>query len=558
MLTLNQKIRKWSRAVNRNKTFTPIEMEEMEDHLLVEIKQMVEFDHLSEEVAFQKATKSLGEQGILDEEYGKVRWSAFFKVKLWAYLQTFVILGLVLFLVVPYIHFPVNNNNGFVIGQEIGEIGRWAYDASKNSPDSYVTHQNEVWFYNQEQKNIYSYQYRSRDISSVSVFLNNIYFDTSSFTTYLGPFDIDYKKDLYVLFFEEKMVNVYRDKVFIKQYTLPEEISTKRLQTIKVVNNNLILLCTETKTKKAENEEYLEEVDVNSSLYVLDLSSKQITWNEKKLRNIVLSQDRSEDEIATLYIDGSIEIYTVLKNNLKLLEERRIVDFPKLVSDYSEKKFNLEPLQGIKKMKTTPRLWKFGWLNMEDYDSSKKPNVNPIKSFFKDLVTKIKSWEIVMKKPKPANFIAKKVHYIDKKDIQSKFWFNRPGINIPDITWFGTETRSKGWWVKPYDETWNAFVDDDGQIWFNPISFYRVNHTFSNCHISLLFSKKNHQLVLVENNNRFSYLVLKGKELQILPLTDKNIEGVMKINFIGTERLAIINNPYFPSRQDSLTLHLIP
>ena len=104
--------------------------------------------------------------------------------------------------------------------------------------------------------------------------------------------------------------------------------------------------------------------------------------------------------------------------------------------------------------------------------------------------------------------------------------------------------------------TFNNVPNKDNSIVFEPKPTNTIDHTFSNCHISLLFSKKNHQLVLVENNNRFSYLVPNGKELQILPLTDKDIEGVMKVNFIDPERLVVIKKDSTNPSADRLNLYL--
>jgi hypothetical protein len=432
-------------------------------------------------------------------------------------------------LVVPYVNFPKKNRNGFIVGKEIGEISQWAYEGSKNSSDSFVTYKNEVYFYNQDQGNIYSYLYRSRDFASINVFLNSIYFDASSLTSYFKSFDIDSNKDFYLLFFKEKMINVYRNSVFIKQYKLPEEITSNRLQTIKVVNKKLILLCTETKIKKVEKEEYLEEVDDKSYLFVLDLDSQQQAWKQKDLKNIALTMDRSEDELAILYFDGSIDIFSILNNDFNLIDKRNINDFPILLTKNLDMQFNPKLIQALKELKIkSQQLSKIGLSDLKNDDKPKK-------SIISEVILKIKNWKIFHKKTKPATFIARKLHYIDKKDFQPEKW-----LHSDFITLSVRYAEKKFWWKKPTIEPLYCYLDDDGQLWFNPIQFYRVNHTYSDCHISLLFSKKNHQMVLVENNIRFSYLIPNGKELKILPLTDKDIAGVMKVNFIDPERLVLV------------------
>jgi len=251
MLTLDKRIKKWSRKVNRNKSFTPIEMVEMEDHLLVEIKQMVQYVGMTEEEAFQKALKTLGEQGILDEEFGKIRRSAFDKVKLWAYLQTFVILALVVFILVPYIHFPIKENpntTGFITGGKFGEISSWFYEPSKDSADSYVTFKNETYFYISSENNIYYYRfgqkYGPHILTPKSITSVSSYFDSVDSCTCIKPFDIDSQKNLYILNSREDKISVYRNSIKVKEIRIPAKYSKDLQENIKVIGNNLIMVAT--------------------------------------------------------------------------------------------------------------------------------------------------------------------------------------------------------------------------------------------------------------------------------------------------------------------------
>lgn len=531
MLTLDQKIRKWSRTVNRNKTFTPIEMEEMEDHLLLEIKQMVQYDKLTEEEAFKKATETLGEQGILDEEYGKIRWSAFFKVKLWAYLQTFIILGLVLFLVVPNIHFPEKNRNGYIVGKEIGEISRWAYDGSKNSPDSYITCKNKTYFYSEEQKNLLCYQYSPHDFNGVSLFLASPYFASTPYCSCLSPFEINSNNDFYMLEDYDKSITVYRDAKKIKSIKLSENLSFDRIEGFKVIGTKLIVCFTESETKKLETEKVYEEIDVYSSLFIYDLLSNRPKWETIKLKNVVLSMDRSEDELAILNINGQIDVYAFQNQKLTMIDTRKINDFSEFLANH----------------RTKPK---------DSFQAKMSTKFLNFKNSLSSYMAKIKTWKIFGKHPKPASFFAKKLHIADKDVINAEIWSDK--------------TPWKKTFVKIDDNSWFVYFDDKGQIWFDRIEDIQVtfnpiqknlstsimDHTFSNCHISLLFSKKNHQLVLVENINRFSYLVPNGKQLQILPLTDKDIAGVMKVNFIDPERLVLVKYPKGNLPSEPLALYL--
>lgn len=594
MLTLDQKIRKWSRKVNRNKTFTSIEMEEMEDHLLMEIKQMVEYDKLTEDVAFKKATETLGEQGILDVEYGKIRWSAFFKVKLWAYLQTFIILGLVMFLVVPYVNFPKKNRNGFIVGKEIGEISQWAYEGSKNSSDSYVTYKNQTYFYSKEQKNLLCYQYSPHDFNGISLFLTNPYFISTPYCSCLSPFDIDSNNDFFMMDDYDNSITVYRKAKKVKNIKLPKDRMNDRFVNMKVIGKKIIVCLTVSETKNLEAENVFKKNDVYSNLLIYDLLSAQQKWEIVKLKKIVLSMNRSEDELAFLYIDGNIDVFTFQNQKLTMIDTRKIIDFASFLANHrtkTEDSFKTKITTKLRNLKRsllsvfTPepsRTWKLGsWEDLE------KQNKNPLRSSFANLVTKIKTWKIFGNHPKSASFVAAKFHLIGShtepsndtpwKDTPNMVWWGRTGLlmpnsrlakdpSIPTINIPATPenlffTRPILWKLyKDTEEPWYVILDDAGQLWFDPdgrfndprynakadmndpIFFKTIDHTYSDCHISLLFSKKNHQMVLVEkkNSNRFSYLVPHGKELKILPLTDKDIAGVMKVNFIDPERLVLV------------------
>jgi len=104
MLTLEKRIQQWKQWVNRNKQFSIEELEELENHLREEILYLIEHDNVPNQKALDQALDILGEKGLLDEEFGKIRRSKFDKVKLWAYGQTFLCFVLTVALTVPYIY----------------------------------------------------------------------------------------------------------------------------------------------------------------------------------------------------------------------------------------------------------------------------------------------------------------------------------------------------------------------------------------------------------------------------------------------------------------------
>ena len=106
MLTTNRYVKQWKQWINRDKKYSPDELEELETFLLDKIEDLQETQKLTDKEAFLQSLDIMGEQGMLTEEFSKVRRSKFDKVKLWAYVQTFLILGLVMILIAPYIHLP--------------------------------------------------------------------------------------------------------------------------------------------------------------------------------------------------------------------------------------------------------------------------------------------------------------------------------------------------------------------------------------------------------------------------------------------------------------------
>lgn len=115
MLTTIQYVKQWKQWINRDKKYSPDELEELETFLLDKIEDLQETQKLSDKEAFLKALDIMGEQGMLTEEFSKVRRSKFDKVKLWAFLQTFLSLLLVVFIVVPNLITKQMEFNNFVI-----------------------------------------------------------------------------------------------------------------------------------------------------------------------------------------------------------------------------------------------------------------------------------------------------------------------------------------------------------------------------------------------------------------------------------------------------------
>jgi len=85
MLTRNQLIAHWKRWMNRNRSFSKPEMEELESHLWEEMDEMVATDGFSEKEAFHKVISNLGNRTTLDSEYKKTKTISISRINSWTH-----------------------------------------------------------------------------------------------------------------------------------------------------------------------------------------------------------------------------------------------------------------------------------------------------------------------------------------------------------------------------------------------------------------------------------------------------------------------------------------
>jgi hypothetical protein len=83
MLTLDKLLTKWKLWINRDHTFQADELKELQSHLMEEINFLVNREGLSEEEAFHKAVRLVGEREGLDQEYKKINKKPFHGLNIW-------------------------------------------------------------------------------------------------------------------------------------------------------------------------------------------------------------------------------------------------------------------------------------------------------------------------------------------------------------------------------------------------------------------------------------------------------------------------------------------
>jgi len=97
-------VKRWKSWIGRKKVFSQDELNELETYLIDKMEMLQESNHLSEKESFQQALDAMGESGLLNEEYTKIRKSPFDQVKWWALVQTVVSVSLIITIIGPYLH----------------------------------------------------------------------------------------------------------------------------------------------------------------------------------------------------------------------------------------------------------------------------------------------------------------------------------------------------------------------------------------------------------------------------------------------------------------------
>lgn len=352
MLTLEKRILRWKQWVNRNKQFSIEELEELENHLREEILYLTEHDQEPDQKAFDQALDILGEKGLLDEEFGKIRKSKFDKVKLWAYGQTLVILGLVVFTAIPYItpYFqkPIKTEDFTeeLTGESIGRIKRWQ---GGYKYENLVSNNKNVYFFRNDMNNIFCY----KDIASNEAFklldFTGTYFSINhSYRSDVNPNQLDLKRDMFDIdsnelfyFFNTDfsfdgknykaipVCDIYSFSFFQDRISFPELMDPEfEVVNLKVIGKKLVVLL---RIRDETNFGEHGNVFYSYQFFIYDIETKQKSYQKLSLVNYILSVDRSEDELAVLTENGNVSIFSFQNNILKITDEYQIANLEKLV-----------------------------------------------------------------------------------------------------------------------------------------------------------------------------------------------------------------------------------
>jgi hypothetical protein len=338
MLTLEKRIQQWKKWVNRNKQFSTEELEELENHLREEILYLTEHDKVPDQKAFDQALDILGEKGLLDEEFGKIRKSFFEQIQKRSLNQWLLIFMLLLFLIVPKLPIKPKDHSQVLLGEKIGMSVNWEKKGTGSDVQNIVTNQKEVYYYNKYNNNIHCYSYQE-DRSNVDnpksiglEFAGTYFFNKNNDWSHsYSCFDIDENNLLYKL--GRNVVEIFQNSQIKESIIIPKlDSDHDKFVSLRVLNRNLVLCITRMKEKyqkegKTVTNEILPEL---SYLLVLDLDSKEKKFNKILLGHPVLYMDRSENELAILSNNGEIMTFFIQNSVVKSLKKWLIQNFSEI------------------------------------------------------------------------------------------------------------------------------------------------------------------------------------------------------------------------------------
>jgi hypothetical protein len=333
MLSPNKYIKQWKQWINRDKKYTPDELEELETFLLDKIEDLQTTQKLSDKEAFLQALDIMGEQGMLTEEFSKVRQSKFDKVKLWAFLQTFVILALVMVIAAPYVHLPKKDPIKAFIGENIGDMFDWIEETRLRRIERAVAYKQNMYvgFYGN------FFCYGAQDYyPKTNYFLGTYLPPKQPSCLQISLFDIDEKNGNLVCCggCSEGNALIYRNSLLLESFPMPELEDNEKEVGFIVIDNHLLIFVTLQKMKALDPERdpsyhlYGDRIVVDqlisSYVFICDLSQKQKKYEKIVLKNTILAMDHSEDELAMLSETGEINKFAFTNKKLVHLKTWQI------------------------------------------------------------------------------------------------------------------------------------------------------------------------------------------------------------------------------------------
>lgn len=329
-------VKRWKNWIGKKKVFSQDELNELETYLIDKMETLQEKDGQSEKKSFQQALDSMGESGLLNEEYTKIRKSPFDKVKWWALAQTVVSILLVVFILFSHYNWFEKNSTFPYLGDEIG----WFYgilDYFDGAEYQSASYSDSLFFTRGSDNIIYCFDcYGSNSYESTininfsGTYDHQIKNQNSSFYSdfsYIREIAFSDEKELFIAK-SDFIIYVFKDNQLIDKIPFPQNPAAEDMVSIKYVNNHLLFLFTSHSMMKNDESK-------NSVLYIMPYSDHggKKQFQPLSLKMCAIAMETTEDQIVFLTSDGKVQRYSFDESGLLLKNEQIISNWTK--SNYS-------------------------------------------------------------------------------------------------------------------------------------------------------------------------------------------------------------------------------
>jgi len=328
----SQYVKRWKNWINRKKVFSPDELNELETYLIDKMDSLQEKNQLTEKESFQQALDAMGESGLLNEEYTKIRKSPFDKVKWLALIQTVVSVLLVVFILSSQHNWFEKNSTFPFYGEAIGWFNGMLdyfhgadYQSATYSGSLFITRgaDNMIYCFDCFGSNSYDSNISINFAGTYYYQINNQNSSNYSDSSFIQEIAFGDEKELFIAK-TDNVIYAYKDNQLIDKIPLPQNPKFEDIVSIKVLNNYLLFLFTPVSINNS--------VELNNSvLFVLPYSDhigKQ-QFQPIQLNLCIIAMETTEDQIIFLTSDGKIQRYSFNGTQLSLKNEQIISNWQK-------------------------------------------------------------------------------------------------------------------------------------------------------------------------------------------------------------------------------------
>lgn len=316
----NRYMRRWRNWIEKKKLLTKEEIDEIETYLIDKMESIQNQKDVSDRSAFNQALDLMGEQGLLAEEYTKIRKSPFDKLRWWVMAQSTVSVFLVVFILIShYKNLPTKPVFFSLLGERIGYINTGK--VSTLNTFNTGTFQNALYLSDTSSNNIFCFSTATQTFPEVVCLFEGTYFNLTNpiqiakDAKYLHLpifIDVDNNGKLYCLFQFGREIKVFDQGVLDSMISLPDNLVPNQVISMKIYKDLLILCVTDHPLVK-QNDRFIREYQ-SSFLYIHPLQNGKndnLGFKKIALQSKIIAMDTTEDNIVAISIEGVIEKFRI-------------------------------------------------------------------------------------------------------------------------------------------------------------------------------------------------------------------------------------------------------